>query len=160
MADSDKSREIKALGYDLDELENNLLCVRMFINSMRTILVAERDYLAYRIGDGLSETGKSLLYKFENIDLDRLVVGKYLTMYFDTFDTDTARIENSKVITPYMSETLGYYMDYNVDAFDMFVSDITTTPLFTECLDTNTALFEAKFPTINTKLITKYGTQP
>lgn len=160
MADSDKSREIKALGYDLDELENNLLCVRMFINSMRTILVAERDYLAYRIGDGLSETGKSLLYKFENIDLDRLVVGKYLTMYFDTFDTDAARIENSKVITPYMSETLGYYMDYNVDAFDMFVSDITTTPLFTECLGANTALFEAKFPTINTKLITKYGTQP
>jgi len=136
------------------------LCVRMFINSMRTILVTERDYLSYRIGVGFSETGKALLYKFENIDLDRLVIGKYLTMYFDTFATDAARIENSKVITPYMSETLGYYMDYNVDAFDMLISDITTTPLFTECLGANTALFEVMFPTINTKLITKYGTQP
>ncbi len=160
MVDSDKSREIKALGYDLDDLENNLLCVRMFSNALRTILVAERDYIAYRIGLNLSETGKTLLYKFENIDLDRLMIGKYLTMYFDTFATDEIRKENAKIITPYMSETLGYYMDYNVEAFDILISDISTTTLFTECLNANTGLFETMLPDINTKIITKYGLQP
>lgn len=160
LIDSDKSREIKALGYDLDELENRLLCVRMFVNAMRTMLVSERDYLAYRIGTDLTETSKALLYKFENINLDRLLVGKYLTMYFDTFATDTIRKEKAKVIAPYMTETLSYYMDYNVVAFDIFVGDISTTTLFTECLGANTGLFEVMLPTINTKLITKYGLQP
>lgn len=160
MSDSDKSREIKSLGYDLDDLENRLLFVRMFINAMRTILVSERDYIAYRIGDSLSETSKALLYKFDNIDLDRLVIGKYLTLYFNAFESDEIRKENAKIIVPYMTETLSYYMDYHVDSFDIFIGEITSTPMFAECLSANTGLFEVMFPDTNTKIITKYGSQP
>jgi hypothetical protein len=78
-------------------------------------------------------------------------------MYFTTFATDAEKRQKASEITPYMSETLAYYLDYNLDLFEIFIGDIASTTLFKECLSANTGLFETSLPAIVDKLNTKYN---
>lgn len=158
LPDSDKSREIKSLGFNLLELSDELLVFRMFINAVRNILITERDFIFYKIGDSINPTSKSLMYQIENLNIDRLVIGKYLHMYFDTFATDEERIEKSSLIKPYLKESLSYYMDYYTTEFDTLIGDISTSTLFKECISySDVDYLQKAYPLIAEKINSKYN---
>lgn len=157
LPDSDKSREIKALGYDLTTIENKLLVLRMFINSVSNIILHEKDFIKYKLQSS-DENIKKLLYGVDSLNIDRLAVGKYLHMYFNTFQDDDARKENASIIKPFLEENLSYYMDYYVVEFDILINAIFETTLFNESMKYHTGFFEEYMPDINQKLINKYPT--
>lgn len=151
---SDESKEIKSLGYDLLELDNSLLYLRLFSESMKNIVIDERDFIVYKIPE-MNDESKSMLYN-EQIDINRIILGKYLELYFGVFDTDDERIEASKKIIPLLNESLEHYMDY-ITEFNLMIDDMKETTIFSESLSGETIWLDGELPLIRDKLIEKYS---
>lgn len=152
---SKKYKEIAALGYDVDTLEVNFVYMRNFLNSIKCIMVDELEYLLYRIPD-MNEKSKKLLLTETGVNLDKIVIGKYLELYLNSFIGDE-RLDKEYEIRDLLVKPLGEYLDY-VYEYNLMIKDISEkSTLFNDCLTAETEWLDGELPDIKLKIEDKYG---
>ena len=147
-----KYDELEGLGYDLDELDDKLLFMRMFVDSIKNIMVHERAFLLHHVPE-MNEKSKKMLYITEGLDINKIVVGKYVELYLSTFTDD--RMEKELLIRDLLDDTLGVYSDYIFD-FNMMIKDIFDTTLFIDSLEYETVRLDETLPEVKDKIVNKY----
>jgi hypothetical protein len=148
----DELREIESMGYDLVDLENKLLLIRMFDESIKT-LVREKDFIKYKVGE-LSNPSIKLLFDNEQINLNYIVVGKYIDLYLSQFSGDE-RILIEHKIRSYLDVSLGVYLD-TLYYFNSLLVDMAKSTLFSESVSAQTVWLDENFPETKLKIETKY----
>ena len=148
--DIKKSREIEALGYDLEELDNKLLFMRLFVSSIANIMIDEREFILYSVPD-MNEVSKKMLYKTEGLDIDKIVMSKFIERYFILITDEDKKIEDDIYFREILPLDMGEYFleSYN---FNLMWRDIKKTTFFNDSLSTNTPWLDETLPEVSEKI--------
>jgi len=151
--DERKQKEIKALGYDLQELDDRLIFMRLFVESIKYIMVKERDFIIYYVPD-MNEESKRMLYMKKGLDIDKIVMGKFLDQYFMNINGDE-RLDDMNLFRKVLPKTMGDYINYAYQ-FDMFMNDIKKTHLFIDSIEAESKWLSENLPELDELMKTKY----
>jgi hypothetical protein len=147
--DTMKQKEIKAMGYDLTDLDDKL-----FVDSIKNIMVKERDFIIYYVPD-MNEESKRMLYMEEGLDIDKIIIGKFIDQFFRMNLDDDQRLEDMSLFRRILPNTMGNYMNYSYQ-FDIFMQDIKKTQLFIDSLEAKTPWLTENLPEVEQKINDKY----
>lgn len=150
-----KNDEIKLLGYDLQILDDRLMYLRLFSESLNTVLVKEVKYLKFLLGENLSIPSDLFLNR-EKIEFNKIVFGVFIEVYLNSFKSMAIRGDKEFEIREILEEPLGLYFDYTYD-FKLLVKDIMKTSLIIDSLLEETEWLELQLPNVKAKIKKKYG---
>lgn len=149
-----KRKEVSALGYDISILEDKLLFMKMFVESLKNIMVNERAFLLYKVPD-MNESSKEMLYQEEGLDLDKIVIGKYIEKYLNSLTDFDDRMIKEEFFRNVLPESLGEYYNY-IYKFNLMIKDIQTAGVFIDSLDAETTWLDDNLPEVREKIESKY----
>ena len=150
----EKQKEIKALGYDLEILETKLLFMRMFLDSLKNLLVNERDYLIYKLTD-IREESKAMLYRREGLDLDKIIIGKSLEKFLNSNINFDEKMEKETFIRSVLPFSLGEYYNY-IYEFNLLINDMHKSGLFKESLAAESVWLDVQLPNVKERIENRY----
>lgn len=151
--DENSHKELIYLGYDLIQLDDTLSNFRMFIESIKTILIREKDYIINSVPD-MNEDGKKMLFIDYGLDIDKILYGVFINKYFKSDLTDEQRFNDMSFFRKHLS-LIGEYIDYGY-LFESFINDIKKTQLFKDSLLANTPWIDDRFPNTIKEINEKY----
>jgi len=146
--------KISTFGFEYSVLDDDFMILRMFFNSLDTILVKDVKYLISLLGDSASAETKSFLKLKKKLEFKKIIYGLFIEAYLNTFKTED-RYDKETEIRNLLAMSLGSCYDY-AHKFKVLIKDIKKTPLFKECLVFETEWLDSKFPSMKDKLIEKY----
>ena len=150
----EKQKEIKALGYDLEILETKLLFMRMFLDSLKNLLINERDYLIYKLTD-MREESKAMLYRREGLDLDKIIIGKSLEKFLNSNINFDEKMEKETFIRSVLPISLGEYYNY-IYEFNLLINDMHKSGLFKESLAAESVWLDEQLPNVKERIENRY----
>jgi hypothetical protein len=150
----EKQKEIKALGYDLEILETKLLFMRMFLDSLKNLLINERDYLIYKLTD-MREESKAMLYRREGLDLDKILIGKSLEKFLNSNINFDEKMEKETFIRSVLPISLGEYYIY-IYEFNLLINDMHKSGLFKESLAAESVWLDEQLPNVKERIENRY----
>lgn len=152
--DDKKQQDIRALGYDILELDDKLLFMRMFVDSIKNIMVKERDYILYFVPD-MNEDSKRMLYQESGLDIDKIIMGKFIDQYFNNIKDMDQRVQDMALFREILPKMLGEYTNYSYQ-FDIFMYDIKKTQLFIDSLEAEHQWLSQNLPDVEQIMKDKY----
>lgn len=152
--DEQKLKEIKALGYNTDELDDKLLFMRLFVDAIKNIMVKEREFIIHFVPD-MNEESKRMLYMESGLDIDKIVIGKFLDLYFNSITNSDQRVEDMTTFKRILPKMIGEYIRYSYQ-FDIFMYDIKQTQLFIDSLESENQWLSENLPEVEEKIKIKY----
>jgi len=149
-----KYKEIKSLGYDINELDTNFLLIRLFVNATRCLLIKNAKFLLYKIPD-MNKKSMRMLNTDIGLDIDKIVKGKFIELYLNNY-RGSERMKREYEIRDLLDAPLGEYLDY-IYGINLLINDISNkTNLFTECLVAETNWLDTTLPITKQKIDDKY----
>lgn len=152
--DIDKSeygiKKLESLGYDAGELDNKLLFMRLFVESIKNITIKEKDLLVYNIPN-MSDENKKWLYSTENLNIDDMAIGEFVEKYLGTIIDQAEKLKDEQKIRDILEKPLGYYYD-SAFKFKLFWNDILNSEFFIDSLAKETVWLDRTFPELSEKI--------
>jgi len=148
--EKEKKDKLIQKGYNISDLDNQLLFFRLFVSAVKNIMINEREYILYNVPD-MNEESKLLLTHTEGLNIDRMVMSKFLDRYFLLLNDEDQIVLDQQLFRKILPNPMGeYYADaYN---FNLFWSDIKKTEFLKERLKVNTPWLEQKLPEVVEKI--------
>jgi len=143
-------KKLKALGYNIEELEDKLLFMRMFIDAVKNIMIDDRDFILYQVPE-MNEDSKSMLYRTEGLDIDSIVLGKFIEKYFQLLDDYDQRIMDDILFRQLLSKDMGVYYNAAYE-FNLVWVDIVKTDFFKNSLQVKTPRLDEILPYVKEKI--------
>jgi len=143
-------KKIKALGYNSEELEDKLLFMRMFVEAVKNIMIDDRDFILYQVPE-MNEDSKSLLYRTEGLDIDSIVLGKFIEKYFQLLDDYDQRIKDDILFRQLLSKDMGEFYNAAYE-FNLMWVDIVKTDFFKNSLQVKTPRLDEILPYVKEKI--------
>ena len=148
--DKKKQKEIMALGFDLNDLDDKLLFFRLFASSIKNIMIDERDFILYNVPD-MNEESKEMLYQTEGLNIDKIVMAKFIERYFKVNIDEDSTVIDKKLFTKILPDTMGEYFSY-AESFNLMWYDIKHTDFFRESLTVSTPWLDDQLPEISERI--------
>ena len=128
--------------------------MRMFLDSLKNLLINERDYLIYKLTD-MREESKAMLYRREGLDLDKIIIGKSLEKFLNSNINFDEKMEKETFIRSVLPISLGEYYNY-IYEFNLLINDMHKSGLFKESLAAESVWLDEQLPNVKERIENRY----